>query len=127
LRLLVIAAGKAARAQVSSYCLTTRGHAVCGDAAYDPHPRPVFRVARSSTVVACAARPAKGVLVSLLRARRNGPEQVALRRGRRLDDVGQCWRVRLPRHLRGASSLDFQVRYGSAGSADFVVGIEESP
>jgi hypothetical protein len=52
-----------------------------------------------------------------------GPKQLASRRAVRLDNSGQCWRAKLPRSLRGATSLDVRVGYGSAGYAHFVAGM----
>jgi hypothetical protein len=129
-RLLVIAGGNAAHAHLGSYCLraggTTPGDTgtrECSSVAYDPHPRPVFRVTVHSTVVTCAGHPAARVRVSLLRDGEHGPKQLATRRARRLDRAGQCWRSTLPRRLRKATSLDVRVGYGRAGYAYFVVGI----
>jgi hypothetical protein len=129
-RLLVIAGGKAAHAQVGSYCLRSggtepgaTGTQECSSVAYDRTPRPVFRVAAGSTVAACAGRPASRVRVALVHDSREGPTELSARKARRLDKEGQCWRSKLPRRLGAASSIDIRVDYGRAGHAHFVVGI----
>jgi hypothetical protein len=63
------------------------------------------------------------VRVALVRDSSNGPTQLSLRKARRLDKEGQCWRTNLPRHLDAATSLDIRVSYGRAGDAGFALGI----
>jgi hypothetical protein len=117
-------------ARVGSYCLRSGGAGPgatgvreCSSVAYDPRPRPRLRVAAASTVAVCAGRPAAGVRVAVVRDGSAGPTELSARRARRLDTAGQCWRSRLPRRLRGATSMDVRVSYGSAGFAHVVVGI----
>jgi hypothetical protein len=130
-QLLVIAGGKDAHARVGSYCLSSRSEQPggtdvreCSSVVYDPHPKPVLRVAGGSTVVVCAGRPAMRVRVALVRDSSRGPTELSARRARRLDRAGQCWRSKLARRLGAASSLDMRVSYGRRGYADFVVGIK---
>jgi len=129
--LLVIAGGKATHARAGSYCLRSgggqpgaAGTLECSSVAYDPDPRPVLRVAGGSTVAVCAGRPAARVRVALVRDGSQGPTELSSRNARRLDRAGQCWRSKLARRVGAATSLEFRVSYGSAGHAEFVVGVE---